>query len=166
MSKKAASNLSREDALAAREYAFLLLKFRPRTEHELVVRLRKKKFGEALIRETIAFLKEKKFIDDALFASSWLESRLRKPYGLRRVVRELQVKGIDARLIAGSVDNIKANYREDQVVREIAEQKLTSLRGLEPRAVKQRLYGYLVRRGFSGDVIVDIVNQVIKDDDS
>ncbi|MFA5096766.1 MAG: regulatory protein RecX, partial [Candidatus Omnitrophota bacterium] len=72
----------------AREYAFLLLKFRLRSENELVQRLRRKKIPAETIKEVISFLEEKKFIDDNVFARAWLSSRLKRPFGLRRIRQE------------------------------------------------------------------------------
>jgi regulatory protein len=73
----------------ARAYAFLLLKFRPRSELELSQRLKRKKFSQEIVFKSIAFLKEKKFLDDDCFARNWINSRIKKPLGLRRLRKEL-----------------------------------------------------------------------------
>jgi len=45
----------------ARAYAFLLLKFRPRSSQEISDRLKQKKYPSSVTKETVEFLKEKKF---------------------------------------------------------------------------------------------------------
>ncbi|MDP2755007.1 MAG: regulatory protein RecX, partial [Nitrospirota bacterium] len=96
----------------ARGYAFLLLKFRLRSEKEITQRLKGKKFDEQVIKETIEFLKERKFIDDQAFAKAWIESRIRKPLGLRRLRQELSLKGIDMKIIDAELEEVKKDYIE------------------------------------------------------
>ena len=78
-------NIRVDQLQKAKNYAFLLLKFRPRSEKEISERLKRKKFDTAVIRETILFLKEKSFVDDSYFAKVWLESRIKRPLGLRKL---------------------------------------------------------------------------------
>ncbi|MCX5701786.1 MAG: regulatory protein RecX, partial [Candidatus Omnitrophica bacterium] len=87
----------------AREYAFLLLKFRTRSEHELWGRLKKKKFSPEIIKITLSFLKDKNFIDDNYFAKTWIDSRLKKPFGIRKIREELKLKGIDKEIIESQI---------------------------------------------------------------
>jgi regulatory protein len=144
----------------AKNYAFLLLKFRLRSERELYSRLKKKDFPESIIRKTISFLKEKGFIDDSVFAKNWISSRLKRPFGLRRITQELKLKGVDREVIAQQVQGLKGNYCEEKVVEEIARFKLNKLKNVEPQKARSRLYGYLIRRGFSSEVIIDVINKL------
>lgn len=146
----------------ARDYAFLLLKFRQRSVKELYSRLKKKNFSEEVSRKTISFLIEKGFIEDSSFARSWIESRLKRSLGLRRIRNELRLKGIEEALIETEIAAIKKNYREDQVVKKIAQERFTKLKGVEPQIAKRRLYAYLLRRGFSPEIIIDALNQSCK----
>jgi len=146
----------------ARNYAFLLLKFRLRSEKELYQRLKRKKFEEGVIRETLSFLKDKAFIDDRLFTKTWIEFRLKRPLGLRRIKEELNLKGIPREVIDSEIIASKENYREEDVVDRIALQKLGQMKDIEPDKAKRRLYAYLLRRGFSPEVVMDAVNQLCK----
>jgi len=146
----------------AKEYAFLLLKFRLRSEKELFLRLKKKGFQEQVIKQTLAFLKEKKFIDDNLFAKSWIESRLKRPLGLRRIREELKLKGLAEEIIESKINQAKKDYSEEDCVRKIAQDKFDKLKGVEPFNAKRRVYGFLLRRGFSPEIVIDVVNQLCK----
>lgn len=143
----------------ARQYAFLLLKYRLRSEKEIADRLLRKKFSPEVIKDTIAFLKEKRFIDDSCFARAWLESRIKRPLGIRRLKQELRFKGIDKEIIERSVEQIKENYSETEVVQNIVEEKFRKMRNIEPQKAKSRIYSYLLRRGFSPDVCLDAINR-------
>ncbi|OGX41005.1 MAG: hypothetical protein A2984_02870 [Omnitrophica WOR_2 bacterium RIFCSPLOWO2_01_FULL_41_12] len=149
-----------DDLQKARNYAFLLLKFRPRSEKEIFARLEKKKFAPEIIKETVAFLKEKKFIDDAYFTQVWIESRLKKPLGFRRLRQELKIKGIISELIDSQIEETKKNYCEEEIVSKIVRERVGRLKRLEPQKLKRRLFAYLLRRGFSPQVITDAINQI------
>ncbi|MGA2775043.1 MAG: regulatory protein RecX [Candidatus Omnitrophota bacterium] len=144
----------------AREYAFLLLKFRLRSEKELYSRLKHKKFPDDVIKNTIKFLKDKQFIDDSAFVKVWASSRIKRRLGLRRIKDELRVKGVDSELIDSAVSEINKDYCESRIIRDIAEERLNRLKGVEPYKAKQKVYAYLLRRGFLPETITDILNQL------
>lgn len=144
----------------AKNYAFLLLKFRLRSEKEVYQRLKNKKFSQEIIHQTLSFLKDKHFIDDNIFAKTWAESRLRRNIGLRRLRKELKLKGIDNEIIENQIEQIKADYPEQDLVTKIARERLNKLKNIEPQKAKRRLYEYLLRRGFSPDIVMDVVQQL------
>lgn len=144
----------------ARGYAFLLLKFRLRSEAELFSRLKQKGFSEELSQSTISFLKAKKFIDDRIFAKGWVVSRLKRPFGLRRIKQELLAKGLDKEIIDGTLSEAKNGYDEIQVAGQLARQRFSRQKGIEPQKAKSRVYAYLLRRGFSPDIVSGIIKQL------
>jgi regulatory protein len=150
-----------DSAKKAREFSFLLLKFRPRSAEEIRQRLRQKNFSPQVIRETLDFLKERRFIDDAAFAQGWAADRLKRPFGPRRIRLELRQKGVSPRIIEESLSQAQAGYLEEKIVREIAEAKFARLKGVEPEKARRRLYGFLLRRGFSPEVVLEEINRLI-----
>ncbi len=146
--------------IKAKEYAFLLLKYRLRSEKELSARLKRKNFPEEIIRQTISFLKEKSFLDDDVFTRAWISSRLKRPFGLRRITQELKAKGIAQEIIARQVSRIDKDYSEPEVIRKLAQKRFAAVKSGEPFKVKRKVYAYLVRRGFSPDAVYDIISQL------
>lgn len=144
----------------AKESAFFLLKFRQRSEKEIYDRLKRKKFEEVIIQQTLRFLKDKEFIDDRRFARAWIESRINKPIGLRRLREELKLKGIAKEIISEQLDRIKENYSEEDIVIQVARNKFEKIKGLDPQKAKRRVYAYLLRRGFSPDVVIEAISQL------
>lgn len=155
--KRVKSSASLNNAQTARAYAFLLLKFRLRSEQELKTRLKQKGFSEALSQDTVNFLKDKEFIDDGVFARGWVSTRLKRPFGLRKIRQELIQKGLDPEIIDSSLSKVKEHYNESQIVSQLAGQRFSKLKNIEPLKAKARVYGYLMRRGFSPDVVNEIV---------
>jgi len=154
-------NKRTESFAKARDYAFLLLKFRLRSVNELVGRLKLKKIPEETIKEVVSFLKEKRFIDDNIFARAWINSRLKRPLGLRRIKQELRQKGVDKEIIEAQTAKIK-DYSEVETVLDLAKGRLSRLKGIDQISAKRRVYAYLARRGFSPEVIIDTLNQLCR----
>jgi regulatory protein len=144
----------------ARNYTFLLLKYRQRSAHEIYRRLKRKKYDESVIKDTISFLRQKGFINDNDFARAWVESRLKKPFGLRRIKEELRQKGIEKPIIDQQIEELREDYREEDIVRKLAQDRFKKLRNLEPRKAKTRVYAWLLRRGFTPEVVIDTVNSL------
>lgn len=144
----------------ARDYAFLLLKYRLRSEKELAERLKRKKFEQAVIKETIAFLKEKNFIDDSAFAAAWINSRLRKPLGIRKIKQELKIKGINPEITDKIFASLKQDYSEKAAVARIFKDRLDKIRNVEPQKAKRRIYAYLMRRGFSPEAVIEAMQKL------
>jgi regulatory protein len=144
----------------AKNYAFLLLKFRQRSAKEITQRLKQKNFDDSVIKETLSFLKRQGFVDDESFAKAWIDSRLKKPLGLRRIKEELRIKGIDTDIIESNLKKIKQDYLEEEVVARIAADRLSKLKGIEPQKAKRRTFAYLLRRGFSPEVILDTLARI------
>lgn len=147
-------------ALNARKHAFLLLKFRPRSTQEIIRRLKQKKYPQEIIASTVDFLTEKKFLDDAAFARAWCESRLKKPLGLRKIRQELIAKGINNKIIVSCLNKLRETYNEAGTIRDLARQKFEKLKNADPRRAQQRVYAYLIRRGFSPDETADAVEEL------
>jgi len=144
----------------ARNYAFLLLKFRPRSISEITARLKAKRYNPLVIKETVDFLKEKKILNDTQFARAWIDSRLNCAMGFNRIRSELALKGIDKKVVDHALADIKDEYSESKVVKELAEKRITRLKDIEPARAKKRVFGYLARRGFNLETITDVLEQL------
>ena len=144
----------------ALEYAFRLLKYRPRSEYELSQRLKRRGFPESTVKETIFFLKEKGLINDFEFARIWVESRIKKPLGVNRLKQELKIKGIDKELIKQVIERVGDKYKEEEMIRDLLSRRWEKLKNIEPHKAKRRLFLYLLRRGFSSEKIQEAINQI------
>ncbi len=145
----------------AREYAFLLLKYRQRSVRELGDRLRRKKFPEEVIGQVTAFLVEKGFLDDKAFVGAWIASRAGRKFGARRIRQELRLKGIAPGLINEGLREMEGRRPEEETIRAIAEEKLRKMGDIDPQTAKRRIYAYFLRRGFSPDAVTEVLNGLI-----
>lgn len=155
--------LERRDlAWKAREAALNLLAFRPRTEAELRRRLKEKEFPEEVVEECVAGLGDLGLVDDSAFAATFVRDRVRlKPRGPRRLAQELRTRGVDAETAHEVIDEVLADAEVSEVdlAREAAA-KWSRRAGEDRNRARQRFYGFMARRGFGGDAIREVMDEV------
>ncbi len=153
--------MAEKNLASAKQIAFQLLKFRSRSRQEIVERLRRKGFPEEIITQTLDFLARLKYIDDTQFAVSWAQSRLAKPLGLRRILFELEQKGVNKEVIEETLSKIKSSgYRETEVIDRMAKEKFKKIKSPDKYQAKSRVYGFLMRRGFSPEAVKEAVDNL------
>ncbi|HEU0013727.1 MAG TPA: regulatory protein RecX [Longimicrobium sp.] len=158
------AELERADrAWQARQAALDLLGYRQRSAAELVRRLRRKGFDLDVARETVERLRGLGMVDDAAFAGAVARDRVRlRPQGARRMREELRAKGVDedtARAaIAGALESEETS--ELELARRAAG-KWKPQPGEDPLRARRRLHGYLMRRGFDGECVRQVMDEVL-----
>ncbi len=147
-----------EDMLAADEIkrataaALQLLSFRARSEGEITTRLRQREFGAAAIEGAIVRLREWHYVDDADFATRWVENRQQhRPRSTRMLAHELRGKGVAPETIEETL--AVAGVDEVGDARELVVRQRIKYASLEPDVQTRRISGFLARRGYAYDVI-------------
>ncbi|HDI45930.1 MAG TPA: RecX family transcriptional regulator [Candidatus Omnitrophica bacterium] len=148
------------------KYASILLKYRPRSYNELVQRLKKRGYPPEEIAETMEKLVRAGVVDDFEFCKYWINYRLNyNPRSKKFLEMELKRKGVDEETILRAFNEF-SEFKEQDLLRELAEYKLRLLKGMtDPDTKKRRLYGYLARRGFRYSQIKDVISQIMEDED-
>ncbi|GAA4183449.1 hypothetical protein GCM10022288_02730 [Gryllotalpicola kribbensis] len=120
---------------------------------ELEQVLRKREVDEAAAAAELDRLESVGLLDDAALAVSLVyAARARKGQGRQAIESELRRRHIGE----SAIETALADYdQEDELERatEVALKRVTQLRELDDQTAKRRLWGYLQRRGYSGDVI-------------
>jgi regulatory protein len=148
------------DENALHEYAVKALGRRMRTVSELTRLMRSKverePSGQAKIDSVLTRLKEYGYLNDADFAANY--TRLRQEnasLGKRRVRQDLAIKGVQAELIAETVEAAYQDVNEEELARRHLERKRVKQPANEKEAA--RVMRMLVRAGFSTGVIFKIL---------
>lgn len=160
MGRRARVGREPPDAAAALEIALRFLGSRPRTEREIVDRLRRASADDEVIETTRERLRELGYIDDEAFAAWWIEQRDRHaPRGRRLLEAELRQRGVPRDVIERLRDEPVERLPEDAALPEDDDQRASTvlaghLRGRplpdDPKAL-QRIGMFLMRRGFDPD---------------
>ena len=144
------------DEPALYQYAVAALARQMRTVAELKRlmsrRVEQGEAGESKMAAVVARLGDQHYLDDRAFASTY--TRLRQEnqsFGKRRVQQELTRKGVQAELVASTLETAYAQVSEEELVRRYVARK----RIKKPRDEKEtaRLVRRLVGAGFSFAII-------------
>ena len=144
----------------AKNYIYRLLKIRFRSEREVRDKLRQKGFSEPTADEAVGYFKGMDLLNDRFFAQKWITWRLAKPFGLKRVRLELKEKGVAPELIEEELRETKSDYSEEEIVARLAQRRAAKHTGVPREKMKQRVYGYLMRRGFNPAAVFKAVKNI------
>lgn len=151
-----------EKALKIKSDALRLLAFRPRSTEELRKKLEAKGHGADEISQVIEEFVKKGLLNDEKFGKLFIQSRLNeRPSSKRVIALELKKKGLAPQAQAVAMETL-SDYDEKAAAKEIAERRVDTMRDLPREKKKQRLYGFLKRRGFSDDVVFSVMNELVK----
>ncbi|MCY4606000.1 MAG: regulatory protein RecX [Gemmatimonadetes bacterium] len=150
-----------EDQLQkAKDAAYRYLSYRARSVAEVRGKLREKDFAAKVVTEVIDDLQRQKLLDDREFARRWVEARLPRAYGARKLAQDLRHKGV----ATGVIDEVIAEYAPvlDSSERTVAllSKQAWRYRGLAPDKAKRRMLGFLARRGCDAEMARAAVEQV------
>ena len=135
--------------------AFSLLGYRARSESEVRERLGRYGYVEETLEGVILRLKELGYLDDEEFARLKARQMARK-YGPRRVSTELRQSGVGEDLARYVVDEEFEGRSEVGEARSAAARRYNG-RGADAEA--RRVYGFLVRRGYSAEVCAQVARE-------
>jgi regulatory protein len=152
------SELERSDRIKqGMDTAVRFLGYRPRSETEIKERLQRHGFEGDIVEIVISKLKEQGLVDDRAFARFWTENRESfSPHSQYFTRRELKQKGVAEEIIDETVsiiDDSESAYRT----------ALTGARRIntaEYGDFRNRLGGYLRRRGFSYETINKTIERI------
>ena len=133
-----------------------LLSRRGWTEAELTARLRRRGAEPDIAAAVVADLVARGHVDDAAYARHWVTTRAPRGYGAARLRAELRARGVATPLIEAAVAPLGRGDQLEQA-RRVAGRRLSALARVAPDKAGARLRDYLLRRGFPGTVVAQVV---------
>ncbi|KAF0107524.1 MAG: regulatory protein [Anaerolineaceae bacterium] len=141
--------------------ALHFLSYRPRSSQEVRQNLLKKGCDEALVEETVGRLQKADLLNDASFAQAWVENRSAfRPRSKSALRMELRRKGLEEDVIGSVLDR---DVDEEALAYAAARKQARRYAGLEWPDFRQKLGGFLARRGFSYTILAPVVSEVWKE---
>jgi regulatory protein len=135
--------------------ALNLLGYRARSEAEIRDRLQRYGYVRETIDAVVLRLRELGYLDDVEFAREKAREKARR-YGPRRVSVELRKSGVGEALAREVVKEEFAGRSEVGEARSAAARRYNE-RGSDAEA--RRVYGFLVRRGYSAEVCAQVARE-------
>lgn len=155
-----------EDEIAkAFNKALNFLSFQMRSEHEVKSKLLKAGHGEAVVQEAIHKLTGLGFLNDESYSKALLETRKRTTKkGPAAIRQDLIQKGIDKNL----QQKVLATFDHEEQLKlamELAEKAVRSNTNKTPTQVKQKIQDVLLRKGYSYEIVKEILEHITLDRD-
>ena len=146
--------------VSCRQSALRFLKIRPRGIGELREKLERKKFEAHDIEQTLQWLQNIKLLNDRSFTKSWIQYRLARPFGFRRIIAELKDKDVADEIIEQAVAEAKEEYSGEDVALALAQKRWLKLSSIDPLKRKKRIHDFLLRRGFSITEVMKVLKKL------
>ena len=143
----------------ANSAALRFLTYRARSVAEVRTRL-SRRFSADVVEQVIDSLTAQTLLDDSRFANQWRDSRVAsRPRSASAIRRELVSKGVDREVAAAAVRDV-----DDDATAYRAGQKLArQLDQADESTFRRRIWGYLLRRGFTQTVTRRAIERLQED---
>jgi regulatory protein len=155
------ARLRQLQTMAVREAAIGLLARRERSRAELRLALKRKSFDAEIIESVLDGIENEGLQSDARFASAWVETRRRlSPRGKAALAFELKQKGIGDGQAAEALSRYKSEHEHD-ALHDLIQSRLDRWTDSkdDKQKLKQRLLGFLTRRGFAYEDIRAVLSR-------
>jgi regulatory protein len=150
------------DQEAALRAALRTLEVRPYARADLERRLVRRGHARVAVAAALEEAAGMGLLDDAAFARSYAETRAARGRGPMRIRRDLLAMGVARDAIDAAIAARWPDGAEDSALPLALATRRAAQLGDLPRPVKRRrLFAYLMRRGFSGRTINQVVTQVL-----
>jgi regulatory protein len=149
----------------ARQVALRFLSHRPRTQREIRDRLREEECDDTVIAETLGELERAGLVNDRAFAEAFIRDQtLRRPSGSRLLRQKLLLLGVERTIVDEVIQAAAGATGEREAAEQAAEKLLqraqTPRTPEEVRKLRTKIAGALGRRGFTWDVIGDVLRRM------
>lgn len=132
-----------------------LLTYKPRSIVELRTRLMEKEWTNSkIVEEVIQKLESYGYLNDGQFAKDFAASQLRgKPIGKRVLKQKLIMKKLDKEAVEQAIEIVFEETPESEIIERAVAKRLRLKGKPETREDAKKFYDYLLRQGFSYDLV-------------
>jgi len=149
-----------EQLQKAKDAAYNYLSYRARSVKEVRDKLVQKEFAEEIIEQVVDDLQRQKLLNDQEFTRRFVEARLGRANGSRKLAQELRRKGIETEIIDEVLGEFAATLDSEERAMGLLGKQAWRYRGLERDKAKRRMLGFLARRGYDAQMARSAVDKV------
>lgn len=143
--------------------ALHLLEQGDRTKKDLEEKLLKNGYPPEVAEAALAYAESFHYIDDKRYALSYIQNQSGRK-GRARILMELRRKGVPQEYIDQAFQEMEEETDTEAVIRELVQKKRRGQGAMDEKE-KQKLYGFLLRRGFSTSDILSVLREFSEDDE-
>lgn len=152
-------------------FALNYVSIRPRSEKEireyLVKKIHRWGISETLLEDIINRLSELGYVDDLMFSQAFISSRNRfRPKGKRLITQELKRKGVAVEIVEKALNQLQKDEEGEEssqlnLARRAVQKRLQSFKRYDKQERRNKLYNFLLRRGFDHDTIRSLIDEIL-----
>lgn len=139
----------------ARKRAMFLLEKMDRTESQLRNKLRQGFYGEDLIDDAVAYVKKYHYIDDNRYAQTYVRYQKERK-SKRQIKMDLMQKGVNCEIIEQAIEIEYGAESEQELIMKWVEKRKYKIGNSDVKE-KQKMYQFLMRKGFRSEDILHIL---------
>ncbi|MDE0482454.1 MAG: regulatory protein RecX [Candidatus Poribacteria bacterium] len=153
--------IAADEAMRAKNFALNILRENIYSKTQMTQQLEREGFKEQTVETIIIELINSGHIRDRLFAEKWIQRRQKSnPRGRTVLKQELIEKGVDPKTAEQVLAEVKVED-EKKLALQIAQKRAKQYKRLPIHVAKRRLHGFLARRGFESETIMQVIEKVL-----
>ena len=162
--EKISSIVKADNFIKAKKDALYFIEKAYKTEKEVFDKLLKKGYDNETIKKVLQFMKEYNFLDDTRYTDMYVNDKLHSR-GKNKIVYDLRKKGIKDDVLFEKISSVDSDKERDTAYR-LARKKYDVLcnRETDNKRLYQKLAQFLGSRGYSWDIIKEVLNKILKKD--
>lgn len=143
----------------ARDFALARLARRAHSEGELTQKMTRAGYPADEIEQTLTYLRERRYVDDATFARDFARARAeRRRWGPARIEQRLRQLRLPEKYIEAALSETFPEGEHHAAENALDRFLETDRRRLDPEKRKARAYRHLLGRGFSPETAHELVS--------
>lgn len=157
--------VSEDSYLKCKNHALKIIEKSYKSEKEVFDKLKLKGYDEKTIARVMEFLKSYNFLNDESYTTMYIKDKL-KTQGKNKIKQALLRKGIEEDLVKEKLNEVDSQI-ELKAALSLGGKKYKILIKTEKDKSKiyKKLWEYLIRNGYSTEIIDEVLNKVIDLDD-
>jgi len=154
------TQLERDSAIyQVRPMVLRYLSPKPRTEREVRTYLQRKQVTTGTSNDVIFWLMQQNLINDFDYCVSYVKSHETK-MSRTELKSKLQIRGVSSQTIEQAIREIYSDFSEQHALEQLARKKWKTLVNQSQEVASQRLGAYLQRKGFSYQMIFQVIGEL------
>ncbi len=148
------------NSIKIKSYSMKLAAGYARSEFQIRQKLKQKEYSKDLIDQTIIWLTKMNLIDDKRFSENFVRYGIQKKWGINKVKRELDKRGVDLLTYKDILDDFFENTDQLKTALEVTAKKMHLMRNKPKDKQKDALFRHLILKGFDYDIIKKVIYEI------
>lgn len=152
-----------QSLIDTRQAAYNYATYKPRTEYEIISKLKSEKYSLSNINLAIEKLRELDLINDEKYALNYAQGKIKlKNYSFSKIKLKLKEKGVSESIIKKTLENITQEHSSYEIAEKSAIKKMRSIQLKALKKQEQLLRDHLIREGFSYQIMKELLNSIFE----